>query len=134
MIILTSFWNSTIAGGFYGFLSAMIIFLLTTWYNEVTRKKALKRELLITFFQASEELLSVIENIDYHNIDYQKIRNATNNLQLILLNDGQLKENLIEFKKIIMLKGDKFREEKGKLPRLLKEIYDLLKKQKDELL
>lgn len=132
--VQTSFWNTTIAGSIYGFLSATIIFCLTTWYNEAIRKKTIRQELFKNFIQSNEALISMLENSNFNDIDHEIVRKATQNIQLLLLKKGPLRDNLEELKVIFMLKGDEFRGRKQDIPYLLKKISRLLKKQRDELL
>lgn len=133
-MLLTSFWNTTIAGGIYGLLSSTLIFFLTTLYNQWIQKKMLRQQLFKMFLEYNTELMIIIEQAGQNYFDYTKIRSASQNVFVLYLDDGEIKILLNELKRINLLEGNEYRSEKTQIPPILKKLYPLIIEKRDELL
>ena len=133
-MILTSIWNTTIAGSIYGLLTSSLIFFLTTLYNDRVQKKNIEQAMFKAFIEENPQLMIVLENANQNIFDYTNIRNATQNMHTLYLKEGEIRTLLCELSKINLLRGDEYRQEKNKIPKILKELHRLIKNKRDELL
>ena len=123
-------YNSQLFSSLIGAVVALIVMLISNYFNEKGKNQDNKKQLLILITQSNPKLFSIIYNasINNENIDYVNLRKELFSCSIVWVLPKEIKELFIRLYEIQNYTPKEYEGNKCKIPIICKEISKELMK------
>lgn len=117
-------YNSQLCSSLIGSGVAIIVMLISNYFNEKSKTKDNRKELLILITQSNPKLFSIIYNVSINNenIDYVNLRKELFSCSIVWVLPKEIKELFIGLYEIHNYNPKEYEKNKYKIPIICKEI------------